>query len=52
VRKETVSRRLDVLITFQANEAWIEDGEKDVRACDEWILAIATSLHPRLGRNS
>ena len=32
--------------------AWIEDREKDIRACDEWIIAIAMSQHPRLGRNS
>jgi hypothetical protein len=48
----TVSRSNDALITFKANEAWIEDREKDIRACDEWIIAIAMSQHPRLGRNS
>lgn len=52
VPRLTVSRRHGGLITFKANEAWIEDREKDIRACDLWIIAIAMSQHPRLGRES
>ena len=52
VPRLTVSRRHGGLITFKANEAWIEDREKDIRACDAWIIAIAMCQHPRLGRGS
>ena len=52
VPRLTVSRRHGGLITFKANEAWIEDREKDIRACDAWIIAIAMGQHPRLGRES
>ena len=52
VPRLTVSRRYGGLITFKANEAWIDDREKDIRNCDAWIIAIAMGQHPRLGRES